>query len=134
MAPPIETPTKFSNYYYSSHPSLNERILSSLTKRYVATHPWHDLEIRPGALMVFNCVIEIKKESKVKYELNKKIGMIMVDRVLYLSTLYLHNYGFIPRTLCKDNDPIDVLIIMQEPVLPGCFLRAKVIALIPTLK
>ncbi|KAJ1703194.1 hypothetical protein LUZ63_002973 [Rhynchospora breviuscula] len=114
-------------------PKLNERILSSLNRRSVAAHPWHDLEIGPGAPTIFNAVIEITKGSKVKYELDKKTGLIKVDRVLYSSVVYPHNYGFIPRTLCEDNDPMDVLVLMQEPVLPGCFLRAKAIGLMPMI-
>ncbi|RZC22603.1 Soluble inorganic pyrophosphatase 1 [Glycine soja] len=114
-------------------PRLNERILSSLSKRSVAAHPWHDLEIGPEAPQIFNCVVEITKGSKVKYELDKKTGLIKVDRVLYSSVVYPHNYGFIPRTLCEDNDPIDVLVLMQEPVLPGCFLRARAIGLMPMI-
>nr|AAK98675.1 Putative soluble inorganic pyrophosphatase [Oryza sativa Japonica Group] len=107
-------------------PCLNERILSSLSKRSVAAHSWHDLEIAdadafslskccigPGAPQVFNVVVEITKGSKVKYELDKKTGMIKVDRVLYSSVVYPHNYGFIPRTLCEDGDPMDVLVLMQ---------------------
>ncbi|KAB1668959.1 hypothetical protein ES319_1Z089600v1 [Gossypium barbadense] len=132
MAPPIETTVKSSDSHCAPHPPLNERILSSMTRRSVAAHPWHDLEIGPGAPTVFNCVIEIGKGSKVKYELDKKTGLIKVDRVLYSSVVYPHNYGFIPRTLCEDNDPLDVLI-MQEPVLPGCFLRAKAIGLMPMI-
>ncbi|KAJ6400818.1 hypothetical protein OIU84_016280 [Salix udensis] len=114
-------------------PRLNERILSSLSKRTVAAHPWHDLEIGPGAPRVFNVVVEITKGSKVKYELDKKTGLIKVDRILYSSVVYPHNYGFIPRTLCEDNDPLDVLVLMQEPVLPGCFLRARAIGLMPMI-
>ncbi|KAF0926054.1 hypothetical protein E2562_020731 [Oryza meyeriana var. granulata] len=114
-------------------PYLNERILSSLSKRSVAAHSWHDLEIGPGAPQVFNVVVEITKGSKVKYELDKKTGMIKVDRVLYSSVVYPHNYGFIPRTLCEDGDPMDVLVLMQEPVIPGCFLRAKAIGLMPMI-
>ncbi|PSR98252.1 Soluble inorganic pyrophosphatase [Actinidia chinensis var. chinensis] len=155
MTPPTETPNKAHNSHESSHAPLNERILSSLTRKSIAAHPWHDLEIGPGAPMVFNCVVEISKGSKVKYELDKKTGMIKVveiskgskvkyeldkktgmikvDRVLYSSVVYPHNYGFVPRTLCEDNDPIDVLVIMQEPVLPGCFLRAKAIGLMPMI-
>ncbi|WOL12295.1 soluble inorganic pyrophosphatase isoform X1 [Canna indica] len=106
-------------------PRLNERILSSLSKRSVAAHPWHDLEI--------GLVVEITKGSKVKYELDKKTGLIKVDRVLYSSVVYPHNYGFIPRTLCEDNDPMDVLVLMQEPVISGCFLRARAIGLMPML-
>ncbi|KAJ6922296.1 hypothetical protein NC652_016067 [Populus alba x Populus x berolinensis] len=155
MAPPIETPSKIPTSRHSSHPPLNERILSSMNRRSVAAHPWHDLEIGPEAPKIFNCVIEIGKGGKVKYELDKKTGLIKVDRVLYSSVVYPHNYGFIPRTLCEDNDPMDVLIIMQacclmppflaniphffcdchacEPVLPGCFLRAKAIGLMPMI-
>ncbi|KAI8544884.1 hypothetical protein RHMOL_Rhmol07G0000400 [Rhododendron molle] len=114
-------------------PRLNERILSSLSRRSVAAHPWHDLEIGPEAPLIVNCVVEITKGSKVKYELDKKTGLIKVDRVLYSSVVYPHNYGFIPRTLCEDNDPLDVLVLMQEPVLPGCFLRAKAIGLMPMI-
>ncbi|KAK8485902.1 hypothetical protein V6N13_028130 [Hibiscus sabdariffa] len=114
-------------------PRLNERILSSMSRRSVAAHPWHDLEIGPEAPNIFNCVVEIPKGSKVKYELDKKTGLIKVDRILYSSVVYPHNYGFIPRTLCEDNDPMDCLIIMQEPVLPGCFLRARAIGLMPMI-
>ncbi|XP_022862130.1 soluble inorganic pyrophosphatase PPA1-like [Olea europaea var. sylvestris] len=114
-------------------PRLNERILSSLSRRSVAAHPWHDLEIGPDAPEIINVVIEIPKGSKVKYELDKKTGLIKVDRVLYSSVVYPHNYGFIPRTLCEDNDPMDVLVLMQEPVVPGCFLRARAIGLMPMI-
>ncbi|KAG6386344.1 hypothetical protein SASPL_155242 [Salvia splendens] len=143
MAPPTEQSEKIP--VFKKLP-LNERILSSMTRKNVAAHPWHDLEIGPGAPKIFNCVVEISKGSKVKYELDKKTGLIKVDRVLYSSVVYPHNYGFIPRTLCEDSDPMDVLVIMQlncaislpymcvlEPVLPGCFLRAKAIGLMPMI-
>ncbi|BAT85635.1 hypothetical protein LR48_Vigan03g230600 [Vigna angularis] len=133
VVPSKETPNKDPVSHQSSHPPLNERIISSMTRRSVAAHPWHDLEIGPGAPTIFNCVIEIGKGSKVKYELDKKSGLIKIDRVLYSSVVYPHNYGFIPRTICEDSDPLDVLIIMQEPVLPGCFLRAKAIGLMPMI-
>ncbi|XP_027350022.1 soluble inorganic pyrophosphatase 4-like [Abrus precatorius] len=133
VVPHNETPNNVPVSHYSSHPPLNERIISSMTRRSVAAHPWHDLEIGPGAPMIFNCVVEIGKGSKVKYELDKKSGLIKIDRVLYSSVVYPHNYGFIPRTICEDSDPMDVLVIMQEPVLPGCFLRAKAIGLMPMI-
>ncbi|KAL0287403.1 UNVERIFIED_CONTAM: Soluble inorganic pyrophosphatase 1 [Sesamum calycinum] len=117
----------------SGAPKLNERILSSLSKRSVIAHPWHDIEIGSEAPHIVNCVVEITKGSKVKYELDKKTGMIKVDRVLYSSVVYPHNYGFIPRTLCEDNDPLDILVLMQEPVLPGSVLRAKPIGLMPMI-
>ncbi|XP_073149903.1 soluble inorganic pyrophosphatase 4-like [Henckelia pumila] len=117
----------------NSQVALNERILASMSRRTVAAHPWHDLEIGPGAPAIFNCVVEIGKGSKVKYELDKNSGLIKVDRVLYSSVVYPHNYGFIPRTLCEDSDPLDVLVLMQEPVLPGTYLRARAIGLMPMI-
>ncbi|CAL5097312.1 unnamed protein product [Urochloa decumbens] len=118
MAPAVEAVKEAGSF--QKVPALNERILSSMSRRSVAAHPWHDLEIGPGAPTIFNCVIEIPRGSKV-------------DRVLYSSVVYPHNYGFIPRTLCEDSDPLDVLVIMQEPVIPGCFLRAKAIGLMPMI-
>ncbi|KAH0772151.1 hypothetical protein KY290_016132 [Solanum tuberosum] len=117
----------------TSRVALNERILSSMSRRSIAAHPWHDLEIGPGAPSIFNCVVEIGKGSKVKYELDKASGLIKVDRILYSSVVYPHNYGFIPRTLCEDSDPMDVLVLMQEPVLPSTFLRARAIGLMPMI-
>lgn len=61
----------------------------------------------------------------MKYELDKDTGFLFVDRVLYSSVVYPHNYGFVPQTLCEDGDPIDALVLMQEPVVPMCFLRAR---------
>ncbi|KAF9599048.1 hypothetical protein IFM89_033655 [Coptis chinensis] len=84
-----------------------------MSQKSVAAHPWHDLEIGPGTPIIFNYVVEIGKGSKVKYELDKETGMIKVDRILYSSVVYPHNYGFIPRTLCEDNGPMDVLVLMQ---------------------
>jgi inorganic pyrophosphatase len=78
-------------------------------------------------------VIEIPRGSKVKYELDKDTGLCFVDRILYSSVVYPHNYGFIPKTLCEDGDPLDVLVLMQEPVVPMCFLRAKPIGVMQML-
>jgi hypothetical protein len=64
--------------------ALNERILSSMSQKHVAAHPWHDLEIGPGAPAVFNCVVEIPRGSKVKYELDKATGLIKVKLILIL--------------------------------------------------
>ncbi|CAD7695104.1 unnamed protein product [Ostreobium quekettii] len=89
-----------------------------------AAHPWHDLSIGDNAPDMFNAVIEIPRGSKVKYELDKETGLIQVNRVLYSSVVYPHNYGFIPQTYCEDGDPLDVLVLMQEMVVPMCFLRA----------
>lgn len=93
--------------------------------RSTASHPWHDLDIGEDAPTVVHAVIEIPRGSKVKYELDKRSGLLYVDRVLYSSVVYPHNYGFIPQTYGDDNDPLDILVLMQEPVVPFSFLRAK---------
>ena len=90
-------------------------------------HPWHDVDIGPAAPETFTAVIEIPRGSKVKYELDKASGLIKVDRVLYSSVVYPANYGFIPRTLGEDHDPVDALVLMQEPVTPLCLVRARAI-------
>ena len=90
-------------------------------------HPWHDVP-RPDDLAPwFPAFIEIPKGSKVKYELDKPTGLLRVDRVLYSAVHYPANYGFVPRTYCGDQDPIDVLVLGQEEVAPGVLLRARAI-------
>ncbi|MCB1172449.1 MAG: inorganic diphosphatase [Leptospiraceae bacterium] len=71
------------------------------------------------------CFIEIPRGSKYKYELHKPSGHVMVDRVLHSSVHYPANYGFIPRTYCDDKDPLDVLVLGQEPVYPGVLIYAR---------
>lgn len=93
------------------------------------THPWHDVPIGAAAPKEFQAVIEIPKGSKVKYELDKRTGLLRVDRVLYSSVVYPANYGFIPRTLGDDDDPLDVLVLMQEPVVPLSILRVRPIGM-----
>jgi inorganic pyrophosphatase len=88
-------------------------------------HPWHDVSIGEGAPEEVNALIEIPKGSKVKYELDKETGLLLVDRVLYSSVIYPANYGFIPRTLGDDDDPLDLLVVMQEPVQALSILRAR---------
>ncbi len=94
-------------------------------------HAWHDVPIGKDVPEEFNVVVEIPKGSKVKYELDKETGMLLVDRVLYSSVVYPSNYGFIPRTLGDDDDPLDMLVIMQEPVQPLSILRVKPIGMMP---
>jgi inorganic pyrophosphatase len=93
----------------------------------MAAHPWHDVAL-PGDLdSWFPVFIEIAKGSKVKYELDKATGLLRVDRILYSAVHYPANYGFVPRTYCDDDDPIDVLVLGQEEVVPGVLLRARAI-------
>lgn len=82
------------------------------------TNLWHD--VSPDRLKPddFIAVIEIEKGSKSKYELDKETGFIILDRVLYTSTHYPANYGFIPRTYAEDGDPLDVLVLCSQPIIP----------------
>ena len=92
------------------------------------THPWHDLPNAPDHIEDgFNAVIEIPKGSRVKYELDKPSGLLRVDRILYSSVMYPANYGFLPRTYCPDHDPLDVLVLGNEPVVPLTMMRARAI-------
>lgn len=79
---------------------------------------WHDMREERITPENFFAVIEIEKGSKKKYELDKETGMLMLDRVLYTSTHYPASYGFIPRTYADDGDPLDVLVLCSEPIVP----------------
>lgn len=79
-----------------------------------------------------NVLIEIPVGSGVKYELDKDIGVLVVDRILYTSMVYPFNYGFIPGTLEEDGDPVDVLVISYDPLLPGSVIRVKPIGVLET--
>lgn len=96
-------------------------------------NPWHDVELGGDVPEIFPAIIEVPKGSKTKYELDKATGMIRVDRILYSSVQYPANYGFIPRTYCEDHDPLDVLVLGQEPVAPLSIMRAKPIGLMKML-
>jgi inorganic pyrophosphatase len=92
-------------------------------------HPWHD--VTPGEKLPteFNAIIEIPMGSSVKYELDKRTGLLKMDRVLYSAVYYPANYGFIPQTLAEDDDPLDVLVLCQEPVVPLTLVKARAIGL-----
>lgn len=79
---------------------------------------WHDFPEKDIKADDFSAVIEISKGSKCKYELDKETGMLRLDRVLYTATHYPANYGFIPRTYADDGDPLDVLVLCSEPIVP----------------
>jgi len=97
------------------------------------SHPWHDVHIGSQAPEEFQAVIEIPKGSKVKYELDKETGLLRVDRILSSSVIYPASYGFIPQTLGDDHDPLDVLVLMQEPVVPLSILRVRPIGMMTML-
>ncbi|MEM0378586.1 MAG: inorganic diphosphatase [Thermosphaera sp.] len=79
-----------------------------------------------------NVVIEIPVNSGVKYEVDKESGVLVVDRILYTSMVYPFNYGFIPGTLEEDGDPVDVLVISYDPLIPGSVIKVKPIGVLET--
>ncbi|MBQ4283782.1 MAG: inorganic diphosphatase [Lachnospira sp.] len=84
---------------------------------------WHDIKkdrIKPNDFMA---VIEISKGSNMKYELDKETGLLKLDRVLFTATHYPMNYGFIPRTYGDDKDPLDVLVLCSEAIMPMTLVR-----------
>lgn len=91
---------------------------------------WHDISPKRISPDDFMAVIEIPKGGKNKYEMDKDTGLLMLDRVLYTSTHYPANYGFIPRTYASDNDPLDVLVLCQETIVPLTLVRCYPIGVI----
>jgi inorganic pyrophosphatase len=91
-------------------------------------HAWHDIPIDAQTIeQSFPVVIEVPKGSKNKYELDKPTGILKLDRVLYSAVHYPADYGFIPRTFCDDGDPLDVLVLGQEPLVPLCLVLARAV-------
>ena len=84
---------------------------------------WHDMDPKQITPTDFSAVIEIPKGSRCKYELDKYTGLLRLDRVLYTSTHYPANYGFIPRTYADDGDPLDVLVLCAESIQPMTLIR-----------
>ena len=94
-------------------------------------HAWHDIYVDDALIdREFPVVIEVPKGDKNKYELDKETGLLRLDRVLYSAVHYPANYGFLPQTYCLDGDPLDVLVLGQEPVVPLCILRARAIGVL----
>ena len=91
---------------------------------------WHDIPKERIAPERFTAVIEISKGGKNKYELDKETGFLKLDRVLYTSTHYPANYGFIPRTYADDGDPLDVLVLCQEALIPLTLVECKPIGVL----
>src|SRR5438046_8536823 len=102
-------------------------------RRRIMTHPSHDVtpgENLPGQFVV---VVEIPTGSNVKYELDKKTVLLKLDRILYSAVHYPANYGFIPQTYAEDDDPLDVLVLCQEPLAPLTLVRSRAIGLMTML-
>ena len=90
-------------------------------------NPWHDVSIGDNIPEVVTGIIEIPKNTRAKYELDKESGLLKMDRVLYSSVYYPANYGFIPQTYCDDDDPLDIMVFSQIAIQPLCLVDAKVI-------
>ena len=96
-------------------------------------NPWHHVSTGSKAPEIVNAIIEIPKNTRAKYELDKDSGLLILDRVLYSSMYYPANYGFIPKTYCDDKDPLDILVLSQIQVVPFCIVPAKVIGVMRML-
>lgn len=91
---------------------------------------WHNISPEMITPENFTAVIEITKGSKTKYELDKETGMLRLDRILHTATHYPQNYGFIPLTYGDDNDPLDVLVLCSEPIIPFTLVQCFPIGMI----
>lgn len=91
------------------------------------THPWHHVFYGEEAPALVQAIIEISRGSKAKYEVDKKTGLLRLDRVLHSSFYYPINYGFIPQTFAGDGDPLDILVLSQVDIEPLAIVNAKVI-------
>ena len=89
---------------------------------------WHDIE--PGTKNKMNVIIEINKGSKNKYEIDKKTGMIALDRAMHTAQDYPFDYGFVPQTLWEDDDALDVLVLTTYPLHPGILVRVRPVAVL----
>lgn len=90
---------------------------------------WHELPPGPNAPEVLYTIVEIPKGSRNKYEYHKQAGIIKLDRVLYSSLYYPGDYGLIPRTHYDDGDPLDIIVMINEPTFPGCIIEVRPIGL-----
>ena len=88
----------------------------------------HDIE--PGTKDEMNVIIEINKGSKNKYEIDKKTGMIALDRAMHTAQDYPFDYGFVPQTLWDDGDALDVLVLATYPLQPGILVRVRPVAIL----
>ncbi len=93
-------------------------------------HPWHDLSPGDESPRIVNAIIEIPRDSQLKYELDKESGILKLDRFLYSAVYYPGDYGFIPQTLWEDGDPMDIIILTNKPVYPLTLVSARVIGVI----
>ncbi len=91
---------------------------------------WHDVSTGDSAPEIVNAIIEISKDSNIKYELDKESGLLMLDRFLYSAVHYPGDYGFVPRTLWDDGDALDIIVLTGRPVHPLTLARVRIIGVI----
>ena len=90
-------------------------------------HPWFDIDLGDKVPTYVKAFIEIEQNSRLKLELDKHTGFLMVDRILHGAVHYPHSYGFIPRTYCDDKDPLDIFVLCSEAIPSGTIVDARVI-------
>lgn len=93
-------------------------------------NPWHDVEVGDRAPEVVQAIIEIPKDCQIKYEIDKETGLLRMDRFLYSAVHYPGDYGFVPRTLWDDGDPLDIIILTYRPVYPMTLANVRVIGVL----
>ena len=91
-----------------------------------------DYKEKPDVNLNVDVFIEIAKNSHIKYEYDKERKALICDRILHTPLNYQFNYGFIPNTLSEDNDPIDAVVIMDDELVPGCYIKCKIIGVLET--
>src|SRR5581483_2008482 len=89
------------------------------------------MSVSPGTDLprVVNVIVEIPKGRRSKFEIDKKTGLMRLDRYLFSSSHYPGDYGFIPQTLAEDHDPLDILVMVNEPTFAGCLIEARVVGI-----
>lgn len=107
----------------TSHPAITPRVHETVLRLAQNDHEWSE------DTMEFDVIIEIPRGQRNKYELDHETGRIKLDRTLFTATQYPADYGYIENTLGEDGDPLDVLVLVQEPTFPGCLVRCRAIAM-----
>jgi inorganic pyrophosphatase len=113
------------------NPKSSERDFRGSALQPAWYNPFHLLEAGEDAPRECNAFIECPMRSKIKYELDKRNGILHISRTLHSAVHYPSNYGFIPQTYCRDHDPLDILVLSQEPVIPGVVMKARPIGMLP---
>lgn len=96
----------------------------------VAKDVWHDIEVGEKAPEIVNAIIEIPKDEKIKYEYDKKTGLLKLDRFLHSAVHYPGDYGFVPQTLWDDGDPLDIIVLTGRPVYPMTLAEVRILGVL----